>query len=53
MFPCRVYAAAKKHNVFCMEALWSRFIPALVEVKVLIVILMWKRRYHQSFIIII
>eukprot|EP00240_Pyramimonas_obovata_P005772 CAMPEP_0118927674 /NCGR_PEP_ID=MMETSP1169-20130426/5099_1 /TAXON_ID=36882 /ORGANISM="Pyramimonas obovata, Strain CCMP722" /LENGTH=331 /DNA_ID=CAMNT_0006869489 /DNA_START=102 /DNA_END=1093 /DNA_ORIENTATION=- len=32
----RVYDAAKKHNVFCMEALWSRFIPALVEVKKLV-----------------
>ena len=28
-----VINAARKHNCFCMEAMWSRYVPALVEVK--------------------
>jgi predicted dehydrogenase len=29
----RVANAARSHNLFCMEAMWMRFVPALVEVK--------------------
>ena len=32
----RVVDAARRHKVFCMEAMWTRFIPAVKEVKRLV-----------------
>jgi predicted dehydrogenase len=32
----RVIDAARKRNVFCMEGMWMRFIPAIIELKRLI-----------------
>ena len=31
-----VFEAARRHNVFCMEAMWTRFFPAVLELKRLI-----------------
>jgi predicted dehydrogenase len=29
----RIVEAARQHKVFCMEAMWTRFIPAIIEAK--------------------
>jgi predicted dehydrogenase len=32
----RIAEAARRHGVFCMEAMWTRFLPAVVEAKRLV-----------------